>query len=472
MERRMSQLDSGKPVELLSETNEAIERFEDTTVVQSRLSSLIELSQQTAEEVTSVSSYDDHIHAYLKDLIFVGHINTDLDSVAGAIGGAALFGGVPAISESNLNGEILFALKECNLETPQLFDEIIGAKPGEGAKKICLVDHTEVKQMTKILRDDPQRGKRIGAVIDHHALAETMGTSKPIFMDIRPWGSMSTIVAYLFLAHQRRLPQEIAKILLMAILSDTLSLRSVTTTDADRETVALLARFAQVDDPDELARKQFQAKTDWIVTMGAYGMVRGDQKDFATGKWKLGISVLEVTTVEPVLRCCEEIIMELRLLKKEKGCAKEAQTRNRKAELDFAFLFVVDIVNQTSYLVVAGGRELALARAAFPDARLREARPNIAVPGHHIRSEETLAEMAPGMVSRKLQFAPAFLDTLAAGFTCHKIPCSEWDEEQETADPNEKVFLEMEKAGWDYSTDGVQKVVRNYSAMHLPIEAS
>ena len=54
--------------------------------------------------------------------VFVGHVNTDLDSVAGAIGAAALFGGIPAISEdfSKLNGEILFALKEASAAAARL----------------------------------------------------------------------------------------------------------------------------------------------------------------------------------------------------------------------------------------------------------------------------------------------------------------------------------------------------------------
>lgn len=42
--------------------------------------------------------------------------------------------------------------------------------------------------------------------------------------------------------------------------------------------------------------------TDWILNMGAYAMVHGDQKDVA-GNCKWSISVLEVATVEAVLRC-------------------------------------------------------------------------------------------------------------------------------------------------------------------------
>ncbi len=46
----------------------------------------------------------------LANCIFVGHNNTDLDSVGSAIGAAELFGGV-ALRASHLNSETKFALK-------------------------------------------------------------------------------------------------------------------------------------------------------------------------------------------------------------------------------------------------------------------------------------------------------------------------------------------------------------------------
>ena len=248
----MSQLDGGSPAELLSATHEAMERCQETTALESPLSSLSVLSQQAVEEATSIPRYDEHVHACLKDLIFVGPPNTDLDSAEGAKSAAALFWRSPRDSRAKLEWRNPLRTHEVQ---PLLFDQIVGAKRGEGAKTICLVVHTQVKQMTKILRDEPQCGRRIGVVIDNHAFAETMGTSNRIFVGIRPWRSMSTIVLHLFLAHQRLLRREIAKILLLAILSDTLSHRSATTTDADRETVPLLARFPQVDDPSDNCKR-------------------------------------------------------------------------------------------------------------------------------------------------------------------------------------------------------------------------
>ena len=47
---------------------------------------------------------------------------------------------------------------------------------------------------------------------------------------------------------------------------------------------------------------------------------------------------------------------------------------DRRKELDFAYLFVVDVTRQLSYLLVAGGRELALAQAVTCLGNLRSTR--------------------------------------------------------------------------------------------------
>merc|ERR1712137_1509224 len=178
---------------------------------------------------------------------------------------------------------------------------------------------------------------------------------------------MSSIVAHMFVRSNKTMRPEIARILLCAILSDTLNLQSVTTTNADRFSVALLARLGDVEDPDEVARLMFRAKTNWIVNLGPYSMCRGDQKDFSADGWKYGIAVLEVTDVDPVLQVAEQLILELRTLKYEKGGAI------RSNRLDFAFLFVVNVVQQRSLMLVCGGRECALAKAAFPGCPFRKA---------------------------------------------------------------------------------------------------
>ena len=101
------------------------------------------------------------------------------------------------------------------------------SKPDSG---VCLVDHQQVSQLNKAIDVD-----RIVGVIDHHALQNaTIVTDRPIYIDIRPWGSMSSIVTHMFLSVQQRPTKSTAGMLLCAILSDTLNLMGPTTTDWDR----------------------------------------------------------------------------------------------------------------------------------------------------------------------------------------------------------------------------------------------
>ncbi len=440
-----------------TELVKAVKRFSRRPGHEYELEKLIARADKKHKHEESLEPYNRQTRERLESAIFVGHINTDLDSVAGAIGAAALFGGKPAISqpEETLNGEIRFALDYCGIETPAQFDTIADAAHAD----VVLVDHTEETQMVPSIKDAPDRAARIIGVLDHHALARSFYTSKPVMMDLRPWGSVSTIIAVLFIRHKRFLPKRLAALLLQAVLSDTLNLRSVTTTEADRSVAALLSRYTGISniktvaskgtkydayeetEIDFLAKSQFQAKTDWIVSMGAYEMVRGDQKDFSCGPWKFGISVLEVTDTTPVLEKSADILMELRLLKKEKGLLFPEQDEDagdemdaeaaaaipelrHGNELDFAFLFVVNIVEHSSVLLICGGRELALARAAFIDGQesetgagvLCEAWPGIKPPGSTIDAGATAMRLPEGWVSRKAQFVPAFFETIEQGF--------------------------------------------------------
>lgn len=188
--------------------------------------------------------------------------------------------------------------------------------------------------------------------------------------------------------------QEIARLLLCAILSDTLNLRSGTTTPADRFSVALLSSFAEVEDLDELAMSLFTAKTNWIVGLGAYEMVRGDQKNFTVGDVRWSIAVLEVTSLEPVLAIAEEILTQLRVFKYEKGDTWDGEhgekIHDKEKECHCAMLFVVDTVAQKSVALVCGKRELYLAEKAFPEATWHKANEHVRPPSKHVESEDTL----------------------------------------------------------------------------------
>ena len=124
----------------------------------------------------------------LDDAIFVGHVVTDLDSIAGAIGAANLYGGVPARA-SEPNTETTFALENWGVALPPKVEDLLVERPD---RNVCLVDFQQQSQLNKAI---PMAN--IVGIIDHHALqSNTIVTEKPIFVDIRPWGCMSSTIAH------------------------------------------------------------------------------------------------------------------------------------------------------------------------------------------------------------------------------------------------------------------------------------
>ena len=82
-----------------------------------------------------------------------------------------------------------------------------------------------------------------GGIIDHHALDENIYTKAPLFMDVRPWGSISTSIPHSFSRSALTIPVDVARLLLYVIMSDTVNLTSPMTTLADRYTVPLFCSF-------------------------------------------------------------------------------------------------------------------------------------------------------------------------------------------------------------------------------------
>lgn len=114
--------------------------------------------------------------------------------------------------------------------------------------------------------------KNIQAIIDHHAIQNgAIVTESPIWVDIRPWGSCATIIAVIYIYNKldinlnelkdyfikecRLIQKNTAGILLSGILSDTLNLKSPTTTEKDKVIAVTLAKLAGIDDLNVLANK-------------------------------------------------------------------------------------------------------------------------------------------------------------------------------------------------------------------------
>mmetsp|Transcript_22593 Transcript_22593/g.48977 ORF Transcript_22593/g.48977 Transcript_22593/m.48977 type:complete len:487 (+) Transcript_22593:166-1626(+) len=355
-------------------------------VVLDRQDAAREITEALPEEITVVPKVDLYAPDALKDAVFVGHLVTDLDSVGGAIGAAALYGGVPALA-SEINSETAFALEEWGVEKPRTLEEVLEDDPDV---KICLVDHQQTSQMNPAINPD-----NVVGVIDHHALqSKTIVTDRPIYIDIRPWGSMSTIISHTFLTHQRRPSTSVAGMMLCAILSDTLNLQGPTTTEWDRLMVAVLSEISEVDDIQFLATQQFKAKSKELAGLSAHGLVNGDQKTFSfktdAFEGDIGFAVVETTDDAVIIDRLEELLPEIVACKKEKGLAA-------------LFLAVVNIVSLKGTLLLCGPSELTLAKAAFPECGFEN---------------EASTLMGLGKrVSRKKDYIPAITAAIKAGWS-------------------------------------------------------
>ena len=134
-----------------------------------------ELIVESLPKDDSVPKVDLYLPQSLKDVVFVGHLVTDLDSIGGAIGSAALYGGVPA-SASKVNSETQFVLDYWGVETPRPIEDVLKENPDA---RVCLVDHQQTSQMNPAINVE-----NIVGVIDHHALqSKTIVTDKPIYIE-------------------------------------------------------------------------------------------------------------------------------------------------------------------------------------------------------------------------------------------------------------------------------------------------
>lgn len=367
------------------------------TTLERQILSRLGLAERLLEDVPEVSDEDEagkttalpdvkvFIPHMIQNAVFCGHVVTDLDSVAGAIGAASLYGGTPAAA-SELNSETQYVLSRFGCPQPRRIEDIV-AENAEA--RICLVDHQQTSQMNPCIEP-----KNVVGIIDHHALQnKTVVTEKPIYVDIRPWGSMSTIIGHTFLSRKKRPTKMVAGLLLCAILSDTLNLQSPTTTEWDELIVTALAEIAEIEDIDALAVEQFRAKSKDLVHLSAYSLVHGDQKTFSFERLggfqgEVGFGVIETTDDQPILERVDELVLEMLAAKKE-------------TSLDILFLAIVNIVELHSKLVLCGPAEASLAKEAY---------------GGEITSEDqTLMDLGK-RVSRKQEFIPAVAAAIEGGW--------------------------------------------------------
>lgn len=348
---------------------------------------------------------ENNIYNYelLKGCIFVGHINTDLDSIAGAIGAAALYDGIP-LAASEINSETEWALQKWGFETPLSVESY----PDLHRYKVCLVDHNQVNQMHPKINP-----KQVVGIIDHHALqANTIKTANPIYMDIRPWGCMSTIIAKRFMKESKSIPMDIAGLLLSAILSDTLNFRSPTCTDMDKLIAVALSKIEKYDEKgqktfrvvengniDALAKEQFKAKSKDLESHSIAELLLGDMKTFDFNAQIPSDRIWSGTFGWATIECVDYNS----LLEKEEEIIKELNAAKRAMNMDMFFFSAVNIMEQESVVFIASELEREVVKESFKTT----------IDTDSIKKNAKFSSVNIGnLVSRKAQFVPGVIEAI------------------------------------------------------------
>lgn len=242
-------------------------------------------------------------------MIVLGHQNPDCDSLCSAIGLASLFNkmgksATPAL-QGEPNPEALFLLEQSGLPQPEIRTEVAG-------EEIFIVDYSDWGQGTA----DMKKATILG-IVDHHKLGD-ITTSTPLECWIWPVGCSATIVYNMYKFNNQVPDAPVAKMMMGAIISDTVNFQGPTTTDIDIVAANELAEIAGVDDIKAFAKAQFDAKSD-IKSVSAAELILRDQKVFEMAGEKLAIGQLELTSLETAFSKKEEMLVEMKKLQEVKG---------------------------------------------------------------------------------------------------------------------------------------------------------
>jgi manganese-dependent inorganic pyrophosphatase len=237
--------------------------------------------------------------------------------------------------------------------------------------EVIMVDHNEFGQAVEGIEN-----YRILEVIDHHRLG-SFATKYPITFINRVVGSTSTMIAGMYRENRIPLPKEIASILLCGILSDTIVLRSATTTEVDRDEAEYLANIANLDIV-ELGGAIMQSASR-AASRPAAEIVRVDLKEYEAQGVKLSVSQIEVSDTALVMEKRGEILAALAGIKSEKGYYLSA-------------LMVTDVTELVSLLFVVAEKDF-LALVGYP-------------------AEGDGVYVLKDMLSRKKQLMPAIFEIM------------------------------------------------------------
>ncbi len=271
-------------------------------------------------------------------MAWLGHSNPDCDSIAAAIGCAALYGGKAYIS-GTLNHEARFLLEQAKFPIPEMAGDL-------GAIKVGLVDHSQRLQAAETIREE-----NVVCILDHHPLrSDSLLPARVISIDVRPSIAASAIVADRYKKAGQKPTPQVALLLLGGILSDSTNLKD-DLEPQELELVSELAASAGITDVKAFGQRMLEAKSDYSK-LSPRDILFSDYKEYRIGQSKVGFGVAETLTPEPLKARVGELKAILAAVKEER-------------RLDYLFFSVKDLTAKRSFLLSAAPEEQLLAKRAY-----------------------------------------------------------------------------------------------------------
>lgn len=237
--------------------------------------------------------------------------------------------------------------------------------------KVILVDHNGFNQSVDGIDE-----AIIEEIIDHHNLLN-VGTSAPINFRSMPVGCTCTIIYHMYKESGIKIPKDMAGLMLSAILSDTLLLKSVTTTEEDKKVVAALAPIAGVDVKKyghEMVKAGFSIKGK-----KAEELLEEDIKTFRVNNKIVGISQIFTMDYEDIKADMDRFIDQIDMLASSK--------------FDMMISLITDIEQNGSYVFFDRKSE-NLVKEIFSDEQFKQ--------GNYVQD----------LLSRKRQLVPNVMEIL------------------------------------------------------------
>lgn len=264
----------------------------------------------------------------------------------------------------NENHRGLPVVKDGKLEGIITRSDILKRKPVQ----LILMDHNELTQSV-----DGAELSEIAEVIDHHRLG-TIKTKKPVFFYAKPVGSTCTLVYQQYKLNGVTPDEKSAMAMLSGIMSDTVVLKSPTTTNEDVCAANELSALLDIS-YENYGKKMFEASS-CLKGRSAKDIVNTDFKIYEEHGIKFGAGQIETVNLAELSNIKLDLIEELKRISSE-------------TNLNFCLLMVTDIIEGNSIMLTNGNRAIEK---------------NLS----YRKLEDNVYDL-PGVLSRKKQLLPEIL---------------------------------------------------------------